>query len=129
MHEAFRKMYPVAKMSKVHMRGITQIAFAGTSGNIDLKNIDDDIVHIILSNAGSVAVNVLNIAVGQMVIAEQLSASVSCAVTFTGCSMNSSGHDTATMDAADESLAVIKLNDINGDKLYIIQNNGGVVTS
>lgn len=128
MHPDRLKMYPVGAAREVDMRGVKQIPVGTTSADIDLSKVHEDTVHISFTNTLASTLNVSNVAVGQVVMVEQAVTGVNThAVTFVDHAITASGENVATMDAQNESIAVVGVN--KEGRLFIMCNNGGVVLS
>lgn len=129
MHKEFRKMYPVGgdDVNNVDADTLELIDYTGTAGSLDASAYENNIVSIQLSSTSAMTYAIANPQPGKTYTIEATGTGTNNrVVTFTGCTINETGNNTATLNAIDESLALLCL---TATRYVILSNQGAVAIS
>ncbi|MCP3684758.1 MAG: hypothetical protein GY861_18985 [bacterium] len=128
MKEKFKKMYPVGKdevYPDADDPGV--IAYTGTAGTLDGDDYENNMVSIKLSSTSALTYAISNPKPGTIYSIEATGTGTNNrVVTFTDCTINTAGNNTATLNAIDESLVLLCISATN---YVVISNNGSVALS
>ncbi len=103
------------------------VLYTGTAGTLDVSTYEMNIVNIQLSSTSAMTYAISNPVPGTIYTIEATGTGVNDrVVTFTGCTLNAVGNNTATMNAQGESLNVLC---VTATTYIVITNNGVVVLS
>ncbi len=128
MKNVFKKMYPVGKdITYPDADDPGVIVYTGTAGTLDGDNYENNNVSIKLSSTSAMTYAISNPKPGTIYAIEATGTGTNNrVVTFTDCTINVTGNNTATLNALDESLILLCVSATN---YVVISNNGAVALS
>ena len=133
MNKEFMKMYPTgaAAGDTTDPAGNSDVAkvvtYAGTAGTLDASTYDNNKIAILLTTTSAMTYAIRNPNPGTIYVIEANGTGVNNrVVTFTGCTLNALGNNTATLDAQGECMAVLC---ISATKYLLLNNIGAIVLS
>ena len=126
MKKEFKKMYPLGS-DDLDADTPAAVIYTSTAGTLDGDDYENNVVSIQLSSTSALTYAISNPHPGTIYSIEATGTGTNNrVVTFTGCTVNATGNNTATLNAIDESIVVLC---ITSTRYMVISNNGAVALS